>query len=261
MKIEIFTHRNCIECNILIEWLERKNLLSKVQIIDTELYPFLAAERGVLSTPSVFIDGKLIYAGVVDYEEFERILEENKIILKIIDKEELVNKLMNGIVNSFAVTAWIYINRDFDALLAQKDFVLAITGLVFSDNAEEGLNYLRNIMLKEGEKYLEEWKERMIRNIANNFIRELYWLYERKLELNEMKNKYPIEVFAHWLMVRGGAIGRVGLRIHKLSDINVMKRILEVYSYIIDNYDKIWDKIISEQNAIKLSLSKRILNL
>ncbi|TRM91187.1 thioredoxin, partial [Sulfolobus sp. A20-N-G8] len=71
MKVEVFTHKNCIECNILLEYLENKGLLGKVQIIDTELYPFIAFERGVISTPSIFVDGKLIYAGNVDLEEFE----------------------------------------------------------------------------------------------------------------------------------------------------------------------------------------------
>jgi Predicted thioredoxin/glutaredoxin len=46
VRVEIFTHRNCVECNLLIEWLEEKGYLHKVKLIDTELYPFLAS-RGV----------------------------------------------------------------------------------------------------------------------------------------------------------------------------------------------------------------------
>jgi len=55
VRVEIFTHRNCVECNLLMEWLEEKGYLHKVKLIDTELYPFLAFERGVISTPSVFV--------------------------------------------------------------------------------------------------------------------------------------------------------------------------------------------------------------
>ncbi|MCY0883407.1 MAG: thioredoxin family protein, partial [Acidianus infernus] len=83
MKVEIFTHKNCTECNLLLEYLDQKGLLGRVQIIDTELYPFLALERGVISTPSVFIDGKLVYAGTVDFQEFEKLLQGEKVIKKI----------------------------------------------------------------------------------------------------------------------------------------------------------------------------------
>lgn len=73
----------------------------------------------------------------------------------------------------------------------------------------------------------------MKRNISSNFIREMYWLYQRKLSKEEVSSKYPLEVFAHWLMVRGGALGRVGLRIYPLSDSAVLSRISEVYLYVL----------------------------
>ncbi|WP_181443755.1 MULTISPECIES: thioredoxin family protein [Sulfolobaceae] len=252
MEVEIFTHKNCVECNMLLEYLENKGLLGKVKIIDTELYPFLAFERGVISTPSIFIDGKLVYAGIVDFEEFEKILSGEK-ITKQIDKDKLVEKLMLGIVDSFAATAWLYINRDFDSFLAQKDFVMAVTGLSLlgEKEKEEYYNYLRNIMIKEGEKYLEEWKPRMLRNISSNFIREIFWLYERKISKETIMQKYPVEVFAHWLMIRGGTLGRVGLRIYPLSDSTVMSRILDAYNFMLVNYDEIFNKVQKEQTELK----------
>lgn len=250
MKVEIFTHRNCTECNLLLEYLEQNNLLGKVQIIDTELYPFLALERGVISTPSVFIDGVLVYAGKVDFEEFERLLRGDKIVKKI-NKDELVDKLMSGIIESFAATAWLYVNNDFDSFMAQKDFVLAVTELVFAEDKEELYNYLRNVMIKDGQKYVEKWKERMLRNISSNFVRELYWLYQQKLPIDAVKKLYPLEVFAHWLMVRGGTTGRVGLRIHPLSDKEVIDRIRVAYQYMLDNYDALWQKVEAEQKALQ----------
>jgi len=252
MEVQIFTHKNCVECNMLLEYLENKGLLGKVKIIDTELYPFLAFERGVISTPSIFIDGKLVYAGIVDFEEFERILSGEKVTRQI-DKDKLVEKLMLGIVDSFAATAWLYINRDFDSFLAQKDFVMAVTGLSLLDEKEreEYYNYLKNIMIKEGEKYLEEWKPRMLRNISSNFIREIFWLYETKISKEVVMQKYSVEVFAHWLMVRGGAVGRVGLRIYPLSDSTLMRRVLEAYNFMLGNYDDIFNKVQKEQTELK----------
>ncbi|MFP3064447.1 MAG: thioredoxin family protein [Sulfolobus sp.] len=251
MKVEIFTHRTCTECNMLLEFLEQKGLLGKVTVIDTELYPFIAFERGVISTPSVFIDGKLVFAGVVDYEELEKLLRGENVKVTI-NKDELVQKLMFGIINSFAATAWLYVNRDFDAFMAQRDFVLAVTSLSLVDQqtANEYYNYLRNVMVKEGEKYLEEWKDKMLRVIAANFIRELYFLYERKLSNEEIMSKYPLEVFAHWLMIRGGTVGRVGLRIHPLSEKDTLNRISEAYVYMLSNSSSLWDKIIKEQEEL-----------
>ncbi|WP_338604775.1 thioredoxin family protein [Sulfolobus tengchongensis] len=252
MEVEIFIHKTCVECNMLLEYLENKGLLSKVKIIDTELYPFLAFERGVISTPSVFIDGKLVYAGAVDFDEFEKIISGEKII-KQIDKNNLIEKLMYGIVDSFAATAWLYINRDFDSFMAQKDFVIAVTGLALLNDSEkeEYYNYLRNVMIKEGEKYIEEWKPKMLRNIASNFIRELFWLYEKKISKDVVIQKYPLEVFAHWLMVRGGAVGRVGVRIHSLSNTIIMNRILDAYNFMLENYDELFNKIEKEQTELK----------
>lgn len=250
MKVEIFTHRNCTECNLLLEYLEQKNLLGKVEIIDTELYPFLALERGVISTPSIFIDGVLVYAGKVDFEEFEKLLRGDKIAKKI-DKEELVDKLMSGIVESFAATSWLYVNMDFDSFMAQKDFVLAVTGLVFSEDKDELYNYLRNVMIKEGQRIIDKWKERMLRNISSNFVRELYWLYEEKLPIDTVKRLYPLEVFAHWLMIRGGTTGRVGLRIYPLKNKEIMNRINEAYQFVINNYDVLWKKVETEQKGLQ----------
>ncbi|MFP3218271.1 thioredoxin family protein [Acidianus sp.] len=250
MKVEIFTHKNCTECNLLLEYLDQKGLLGRVQIIDTELYPFLALERGVISTPSVFIDGKLVYAGTVDFQEFEKILQGEKIVKKI-NKDELVDKLMYGIVDSFAATAWLYVNLDFDSFMAQKDFVMAVTGLVFSEDAEEQYNYLRNLMIKNGLEYVKKWEDKMLRNISSNFVREIYWLYSSKLSLEQIKAKYPLEVFAHWLMVRGGSTGRVGLRIHPLTEKDTMERISKAYMYMINNYDQLWEKVEKEQKSLK----------
>ncbi|MFP3201636.1 MAG: thioredoxin family protein [Sulfolobus sp.] len=259
MKVEIFTHRTCTECNMLLEFLEQKGLLGKVTVIDTELYPFIAFERGVISTPSVFIDGKLVFAGVVDYEELEKLLRGENVKVTI-NKDELVQKLMFGIINSFAATAWLYVNRDFDAFMAQRDFVFAVTSLSLVDQqtANEYYNYLRNVMVKEGEKYLEEWKDKMLRVIAANFIRELYFLYERKLSNEEIMSKYPLEVFAHWLMIRGGTVGRVGLRIHPLSEKDTLNRISEAYVYMLSNSSSLWDKIIKEQEELAKKSKEQI---
>jgi len=250
LDVEIFTHRNCTECNLLLDFLEQRGLLGKVKLIDTELYPFLAFERGVISTPSIFVNGKLIYAGKVDFQELETILSGGQVVRKV-NREELVEKLMEGIVDSFAATAWLYVNRDFESFMAQRHFVLAVTGLALSENPEEEYQYLRNVVIKEGENLLQEWEPRILRNISSNFVREIYWLYGNKVGKERLFSIYTPEIFAHWLMVRGGSVGRVGLRIHPISNTKVMLRITKAYSYTVENYDQLWERVEREQRAIK----------
>ncbi len=261
MKVEIFIHKNCVDCEMLLEFLQQKNLIDKVTIIDTEKYPFLALEKGVISTPSVFVDDKLLYAGIVDFDELERILVEGKFKdqNESVNIKELAEKIMAGIVDSFAATSWLYVNKDFKGILEQKDFIFAITGLAkYNDpnRVNEIYEKIKEELISHAEDYFNAWKSKMIRNISYNFIRELYFLYEKKVEKEVIKQRYPIEVFAHWLMVRGGTTGRVGLKIHPLSNTDVLNRIAEAYRYVFENYDEIWNYIIKEQKEI----SEKILN-
>jgi predicted thioredoxin/glutaredoxin len=242
MKVEIFVHRNCTDCAILLDFLKTEGLMNRVVVIDTEKYPFEAIERGVLSTPSIFVDGKLKYAGKVDLQEFKDLLH-GKMAKK--NTENLIEKLMVGVVNSFAVTAWLYLHRDLASLLEQREFVSTVTGI--DENDLSSYEKLREDAIKEGENILRNWEERMMRNIVSNFVRELFWLYERKLSMEEMKARYPLEVFAHWLMVRGGAVGRVGLSIIPLSDKVMLDRIKRVYEFLELQYDELWSKIMKEQ--------------
>jgi predicted thioredoxin/glutaredoxin len=46
-------------------------------------------------------------------------------------------------------------------------------------------------------------------------------------------------------------VGRVGLRIHPISDTKVMLRITKAYSYTVENYDQLWERVEREQRAIK----------
>lgn len=261
MKVEIFIHKNCVDCEMLLEFLQQKNLIDKVTIIDTEKYPFLALEKGVISTPSVFVDDKLLYAGIVDFDELERILVEGKFKDQNESEniKELAEKIMAGVVDSFAATSWLYVNKDFKGILEQKDFIFAVTGLAkYNDpnRVNEIYEKIREELISHAEDYFNAWKNKMIRNISYNFIRELYFLYEKKVEKEIIKQRYPIEVFAHWLMVRGGTTGRVGLKIHPLSNTDVINRIAEAYQYVFENYDEIWNYIIKEQKEI----SEKILN-
>jgi predicted thioredoxin/glutaredoxin len=251
MKVEIFTHKNCTECHIVLDYLKEKGLLERVDVIDTEKYPFLAFERGVISTPSIFIDGELVFAGKVDMDKLESLLKgEETLPLENIDDNQLLRSLMEGIVDSFAATAWLYVNRNLRLFVEQKDFVMAVTGISMRRDKEELYSKIKDMVARNEELLLDSWKELMIRNITSNFIRELYWLYEHKLDKQEVTSRYPLEVFSHWLMVRGGAVGRVGLKIYPLKDERVIRRISEAYLYLFSNYDSIWEKIIKEQGKL-----------
>lgn len=226
----------------MLDFLKVEGLIDRVKIVDTEKYPFEALQRGVLSTPSIFIDGKLKYAGKVDLQEFKEILKGD---VKGNNKaSDPVEELMIGVVNSFAVTAWLYLHRNFEALLDQREFVQAVSGV---GDDQRLYDELIERVRSKGEELLKKWEERMLRNIASNFVRELFWLYGRKLSWAEIESKYPLEVFAHWLMLRGGAVGRVGLSIIPLSNREALSRIRMAYNYLNSHCDELWDKVMKEQ--------------
>jgi len=252
MKVEIFIHRTCFECNRVLEFLNQNNLINEVEIIDTERNNFEAIERGVLSTPSIFVDGELIFAGIVDYDKLLQILKEKRVPKEEdYTLEELVENLMNTILDSFAVASWIYVNMDFESLKNIREFIETGSGIKYmkEEQRERAYEKLINYVIENGKELINQRADRFHRLITSNFLREIYWLYGEQAKKEKVLSLYPLEVFSHWLMVRS-AIGRVGLRMHRLTEVSVIDRIRKAYEYLINNYDSLWKRVVIEQKEI-----------
>ncbi|BCU67292.1 thioredoxin [Sulfolobales archaeon HS-7] len=257
MEIEIFTHSKCSECAILLSMLKEEGLIDKIKLVNTEQYPFIAFERGVLSTPSVFINGKLIWSGKVNFDELKEVIIKGTVHTNTVTIEEAIQKMEEGIFDSFAASCWLYVSGNLLSLLEQKDFVLAITGLASDPQGNKKYEEIVKYVKEHSNEIFEKWKPSLIRNIVTNFVRELYWLYSVPLGAYDIKRLYPLEIFSHWMMISSGAVGRVGLRIYPLSDTIVMKRIKDAYQYLFDNYDEIWNRVISSEK-LTAELNSRI---
>jgi len=250
MDVEVFIHPTCATCHRLINLLKEWGYLSRVRVIDTSRDPYVAIRRGVRSVPSIFIDGELVFAGIVDFEELRRILEGG--LSKgepEITTEELVGKFFNGVLDSVATALWLYINEDCEAFLRDRDFILGITNLSLVENRDRLLEELRRELVGSCTDYINELEESFHEVITKNLAREIYWLHGKPLSWVEVSRLYPREILAHWMLVRS-ALGRVGLRMHGLNEEGFRLKVEKTWRYMEKNFDKAMEAIVKEQERI-----------
>ncbi|WP_069807303.1 thioredoxin family protein [Vulcanisaeta thermophila] len=252
VKIEVFIHPTCSTCHTLIKMLSRWGYLDRVSIIDTSKEPYIAMERGVRSVPSIFINGELVFAGIVDFKALKAMLDGLNIRAKVeVSIEELTEDFFKGVLDTISTALWLYINADCRAFLEDRDFVMAIMNLKKYANYEELYKRLSDYLGNEvncGEG-IRAREERFLRVIARNFAREVYWLHGKALSWGEVSRLYPREVIAHWMIVRS-TLGRVGLRIHRLSEGEFRAKVDRVYEYLNANFDSIISEVAREQEEI-----------
>lgn len=250
MNIEIFVHPTCSTCHTLIRLLGQWGYLRHVKIYDTSVDPHLALERGVRSVPSIFIDGNLVFAGVVDYKRLKEILSTGltRDSSRLSD-DELIERFLRGVLDSVATALWLYINEKCSAFARDEKFLAAITNLTLfnSENLYRLIKLLNNDEVCTG--LVHGNKERFLRVIATNFVREVYWLSGR-VKWGEVKDKYSIQSLAHWAMVRG-TVSRVGLIPHSLSDPVFRGKVEDLWTYISEHFDEIMERVSNEQEELR----------
>ncbi|MGC9136395.1 thioredoxin family protein [Caldivirga sp.] len=250
MEVEVFVHPTCSTCHSLIRLLKQWGFINKVKIYDTSIDPHMALERGVRSVPSVFIDGELVFAGIVDFKKLKDILNTGLLTERVaLSDDELISRFLRGVLDSVATALWLYINVNCRAFTNDVKFLRAITNLSTYDDGN--LNRLIEI-LKDDEKcrsIVENNKEKFLRVIATNFTREVYWLNGKVNDTDALGN-YNLHSVAHWAMVRG-SVSRVGLVPHSLSDCEFRGKIEELWSYIRVHFNELMDKVASEQEELR----------
>ncbi|WP_243675194.1 thioredoxin family protein [Vulcanisaeta distributa] len=149
-NIEVFIHPTCSTCHTLIRLLKQwGGYLDRVRVIDTSRDPYTAMERGgVRSVPSIFINGELVFAGIVDFKRLKALLDGEYLGNRFEgDLRELEERFFRGgILDSVATALWLYVNEDCDAFLRDKEFVMAITNLSVYSDREELYNELRKYL-------------------------------------------------------------------------------------------------------------------
>ena len=251
-NIEIFVHPTCSTCHTLIRLLRQWGYLDRVRIIDTSKDPYTAMERGVRSVPSIFINGELVFAGVVDFKRLKVLLDgeysSNRFEGGL---EELEERFFRGVLDSVATALWLYVNEDCDAFLRDREFTMAIMNITVYSNRDEAYNELRKY-LSDGnacKESIRRREDRFLAVITKNFAREIYWLHGRFLSWDEVSKLYSREVIAHWMIVRS-ALGRVGLRVYQISNERFREKVERVYEYMSHTFDDYMRQVIEEQTNI-----------
>ena len=251
-NIEIFVHPTCSTCHTLIRLLRQWGYLNRVRIIDTSKDPYTAMERGVRSVPSIFINGELVFAGVVDFKRLKVLLDgefsSNRFEGGL---EELEERFFRGVLDSVATALWLYVNEDCDAFLRDREFTMAIMNITVYSNRDEAYNELRKY-LSDGNACRESIRrreDRFLAVITKNFAREIYWLHGRFLSWDEVSKLYSREVIAHWMIVRS-ALGRVGLRVYQISNDRFREKVERVYEYMSRTFDDYMRQVVEEQTNI-----------
>ncbi|ADY02027.1 glutaredoxin [Vulcanisaeta moutnovskia 768-28] len=251
-NIEIFIHPTCSTCHTLIRLLKQWNYLDIVKIIDTSRDPYTAMERGVRSVPSIFINGELVFAGIVDFKRLKAMLDgEYSSSVFEGDLRELEERFFRGVLDSVATALWLYVNEDCNALLKDREFTMAITNISIYSNREELYDELRRYLsdVNTCREAIRSREERFFAVITKNFTREIYWLYNRFLSWNDISKLYNKEVIAHWMIVRS-ALGRVGLRVYPISNEKFKEKVEKVYNYMSQAFDEYMRQVIDEQAGI-----------
>ncbi|MGC9153301.1 MAG: thioredoxin family protein [Vulcanisaeta sp.] len=251
-NVEIFVHPTCSTCHTLIRLLKQWGYLDRVRIVDTSRDPYIAVERGVRSVPSIFINGELVFAGIVDFKRLKVLLDGEYSGNRFEgDLTELEERFFKGVLDSVATALWLFVNEDCDAFLRDRDFVMAITNLsVFSnrDEAYEMLHkYLSNV--DACRDAITRREERFLAVITRNFAREIYWLHNRFVSWGEVSKLYSKEVIAHWMIIRS-ALGRVGLRVYPISNERFREKVDKVYDYMSRVFDEHMSQVVKEQSEI-----------
>ncbi len=251
-NIEIFIHPTCSTCHTLTRLLRQWGYLDRVRIIDTSKDPYIAMERGIRSVPSILINGELVFAGIVDFKRLKAILDGEYSSSKFDgDLRELEERFFKGVLDSVATALWLYVNEDCDALLRDREFTMAITNISIYSNREEAYNELRKYlgypdMCRDA---IRSREEKFLVVIIKNFAREIYWLHNRFLSWSEISKLYNKEVIAHWMIVRS-ALGRVGLRVHPISNERFWEKVGKVYNYMSQVFEEYMRQVIEEQASI-----------
>ena len=252
LNVEVFVHPTCSTCHTLLKLLKQWGYLDRVKVIDTSVDPYIAVERGVRSVPSVFINGELIFAGIVDFKKLKTILDGefsgNSLDVSI---EEVEERFFRGVLDSVATALWLFVNEDCDAFLRDKDFVMAITNISVLSNRDGIYENLRRHLgdINRCREAIMRREDKFLSVITRNFAREIYWLHGKFLDWSEVSRLYPREVIAHWMIVRS-ALGRVGLRLHPIGEERFWSKVVKIYEYMSRTFDDYMKQVIEEQDSI-----------
>ncbi len=249
MKPVVYLHKGCSDSYRLFKRLSDAGLAGKVVFLDAEKNPFQAYSKGILSVPAVEWRGAIVFQGRVWFDALRNIVEKGELPRRKVSVEEAVDSFLKGVLSAFTAVAWAYVQWSLRELASFTPFSLAVTGLTLhSGNVEKVYEEFKQAVAQREAELLEEIRGGMLRSMAGNFARELYWVHGRVPDREETERLYPFKVFSHWLMLRP-TYGRVGIMLRKPED-SLENRLLEAYEYTLSKLDEIKGRVEEEQGRL-----------
>lgn len=253
MRVKVYVHPTCPASVKLMLKIKDEGLSAEVELIDISKRPYAAFEKGILSVPAVEISGNIIVQGVVHDRAIEFIRRGRAETLKYADVQELIDRFTAGILESFAVTAWAYVNWSLTPILENRQFVSSVIGVYGNDYHTIAPRLKLQVEERENE-LLRNMSDSMIRSIAYNAVREMYWMNTHPTTSRELEKRVSEATFTHWIQVRG-CIGRVGLNLRPATG-SLHNRIRKAYRYLVEKYEEILPRIIREQEKVRTMLEE-----
>lgn len=105
LDVKVYFHPTCPTSIKLMKLLVEEGLNDKVVLVDTSKNPYPAFKKGILSIPSVEIDGHVVVQGVLFDEIPTFILEGRPKTIPYASLDELIDRFLRGVLESFAVTS------------------------------------------------------------------------------------------------------------------------------------------------------------
>lgn len=198
MKATIYIHPTCKSSYRLIKHLYTKQLLNKIQFIDTSATPLGAP----WSVPWVQLDGQPAATDPVNPEEVETILQG-----KLPEgPSKPIEAFMESILYSAHASAQVLVHGSLDPVIDEK-FAMAV--LRRPGDRQAATHLLSEIMEREEELY-RDWQGKIARALSLSFVRELAWVHGGKISPDELASRADPTTIGLWIIGKAST-GRAGL--------------------------------------------------
>lgn len=215
---------------------------TRITYLDTEKYPFRALEYGVFSVPAFSLNGRLVLQGYFEDEEVVSLASGAG--LRVSSLDEAFSRLLKSVYYSLTVASAVYVAGDLSVVAGSKSYLMSASGAFFVPEGEKFPEYAARRL---SQTPFSEVEQGLLRNIAGNFARDLYWL-TGEVPTRERVEKLGEGFFEAWLLARA-SIGRVFVP-QSSPRPGLRERVSKAWSYVLGVIDKAGARVKEEQESI-----------
>jgi len=233
--MEIYFHPSCFSSYKLLKKLKSDGFLSETRIVDTSKDASGSLEKGVISVPFIFKNGKPMLVDPLSAEEVEA-LSSGKRARGSMTIEQSIESFLNSVMASGFAVASSLIRQDFLYLARGNFFIAASKTNVYPHDFS--LIELRQALINEGSSYFQRRKALYVRALAYNLVRHAFWAGKLPLFSDfELKE----------LILMQASVGRVGIPYPPQVSLDLVKEVQQILSEKGEEY---YGRIATEQRTI-----------